>query len=84
MSPVAIAEENMNGPKNKDHKIPVGPITAGRSRKKSLATQLSKEGHGCPMGFVRPDLTSRCTWKPNETKPDMKKGTQGPHSIDKS
>jgi len=74
----------MNGPKNMDHKIPVGPITAGRSRKKSLATQLSKEGHGCPMGFVRPDLTSRCTWKANETKPDMKKGTQGPHSIDKS
>merc|ERR1719187_2960634 len=36
------------------------------------------------MGFVRPDLVSRCTWKPNETKPDHQKGTQGPHTIDKS
>merc|ERR1719318_1260921 len=36
------------------------------------------------MGFVRPDLVSRCTWKPNETKPDLQKGTQGPHTIDKS
>merc|ERR1711962_1036285 len=36
------------------------------------------------MGFVRPDLESRCTWKPNGTKPDLQKGTQGPHTIDKS
>merc|ERR1719438_364965 len=36
------------------------------------------------MGFVRPDLESRCTWKPNGTKPDLQKCTQGPHTIDKS
>merc|ERR1719232_479543 len=36
------------------------------------------------MGFVRPDLESRCTWKPNGTIPDLQKGTQGPHTIDKS
>eukprot|EP00092_Neocalanus_flemingeri_P014100 GFUD01015209.1.p1 GENE.GFUD01015209.1~~GFUD01015209.1.p1 ORF type:complete len:583 (-),score=126.94 GFUD01015209.1:985-2733(-) len=83
MSPVAITEECLTAPKNMEPKIPVGPITAGRSRKKSSASAM-KEGHGCPMGFVRPDLTSRCTWRPNETKPDLKKGTQGPHTIDKS
>ena len=35
------------------------------------------------MGFVRPDLASRCSWKPNETKVDLKNMTQGPHSLDK-
>jgi len=35
------------------------------------------------MGFVRPDLESRCTWKANETKADLKTMTQGPHSLDK-
>lgn len=35
------------------------------------------------MGFVRPDLTSRCTWQANKTVPDLAKMTQGPHSLDK-
>jgi len=83
MSPVAVTEENIMGPKNMEPKIPIGPITALRSRKKSFSNQKSQEGHGCPMGFVRPDLTSRCTWRPNETKPDLKKGLQGVHTIDK-
>ena len=82
MSPVAITEELMNGTPKVELKIPVGPITSGRGRKKSLSS--SKKDNGCPMGFVRPDLTSRCTWKPNGTKPDLQKGTQGPHTIDKS
>jgi len=83
MSPVAITEEPMNGTPKVEPKIPVGPITAGRGRKKSLQPS-SKKDNGCPMGFVRPDLTSRCTWIPNGTKPDLQKGTQGPHTIDKS
>merc|ERR1719433_276515 len=60
---------------------PMGPITLSRQRKKS--STAGKESHGCPMGFVRPDLTSRCTWSPNETKQDLKTMTQGPHSIDR-
>jgi cystathionine beta-synthase len=85
MSPVAVLEDpvnGVNGTPKLDHKIPVGPITAGKGRKKSL--NPSGKNNGCPMGFVRPDLVSRCTWKPNETKPDHQKGTQGPHTIDKS
>merc|ERR1711892_648843 len=85
MSPVAIAEDCVNAtPKcPMELKIPVGPITSGRGRKKSLPPSSGKN-NGCPMGFVRPDLTSRCTWKPNGTKPDIQKGTQGPHTIDRS
>merc|ERR1719433_2118024 len=60
---------------------PMGPITLSRQRKKS--STAGKESHGCPMGFVRPDLTSRCTWKPNENKVDLKAMMQGPHSLDK-
>ena len=60
---------------------PMGPITLSRQRKKS--STAGKESHGCPMGFVRPDLASRCSWKPNETKVDLKNMTQGPHSLDK-
>ena len=60
---------------------PMGPITLSRQRKKNSTT--GKESHGCPMGFVRPDLVSRCSWKPNETKVDLKTLTQGPHSLDK-
>jgi len=60
---------------------PMGPITYGRKRSKSQSG--SKEMKGCPMGFVRPDLESRCTWKRNETKADLKTMTQGPHSLDK-
>ena len=60
---------------------PVGPITLkGQHKKAGIGRQ---ESHGCPMGFVRPDLTSRCTWSPNETKQDLKTMTQGPHSIDR-
>jgi len=85
MSPVAIAEDCVNAtPKcPMELKIPVGPITSGRGRKKSLPPSSGKN-NGCPMGFVRPDLASRCTWKPNGTKPDIQKGTQGPHTIDRS
>ena len=82
MSPVQIMEEHISIPKS-EPKIPIGPITSGRGRRKSVTASM-KDGHGCPMGFVRPDLTSRCTWKPNGTTPDLKKGLQGPHSIDKS
>jgi len=60
---------------------PMGPITFKRQRSKSQTER--KESHGCPMGFVRPDLVSRCTWKPNETKADVKNMKQGPHSLDK-
>ena len=28
-------------------------------------------------------LTSRCTWKANETAADLKAMTQGPHTLDK-
>jgi len=35
------------------------------------------------MGFVRPDLSSRCTWAAGQTKPDLKNMTQGPHTLDK-
>jgi len=87
MSPVlnnvVIAEDSLNGTPKLEQKIPVGPITAGRGRKKSIK-EGSTKSNGCPMGFVRPDLESRCTWKPNGTKPDLQKGTQGPHTIDKS
>jgi len=87
MSPVlnsaVIPEESLNGAPKLENKIPVGPITAGRGRKKSIK-EGSAKSNGCPMGFVRPDLESRCTWKPNGTKPDLQKGTQGPHTIDKS
>lgn len=39
--------------------------------------------HGCPMGFVRPDLESRCKWGLESAKGevDMSKMTQGPHSL---
>ena len=83
MSPVVITEDpSLNGSSKVDQKIPVGPITAGRGRKKSL--NPTAKSNGCPMGFVRLDLESRCTWKPNGTKPDLQKGTQGPHTIDRS
>jgi len=83
MSPVAIVEEPMNGTPKVEIKIPVGPITAARGRKKGSMANAKKD-NGCPMGFVRPDLSSRCTWKPNDVKPDLKNGTQGPHTIDKT
>merc|ERR1711970_1282482 len=83
LNSVVIAEDSLNGTPKLDNKIPVGPITAGRGRKKSIK-EGSTKSNGCPMGFVRPDLESRCTWKPNGTKPDLQKGTQGPHTIDKS
>merc|ERR1719414_2415049 len=35
------------------------------------------------MGFVRPDLNSRCTWAAGQTKVDLKTMMQGPHSLDK-
>jgi len=60
---------------------PMGPIMVSRQHKKSGIGR--QESHGCPMGFVRPDLVSRCTWKPNETKVDLKTMMQGPHSLDK-
>merc|ERR1711988_1657091 len=60
---------------------PMGPITLPRHHKKSGVGR--QDSHGCPMGFVRPDLTSRCTWRPNEGKQDLKLMTQGPHSLDK-
>ena len=59
----------------------MGPIMVSRHHKKSGIGR--QESHGCPMGFVRPDLVSRCTWKPNETKVDLKTMMQGPHSLDK-
>ena len=59
---------------------PVGPITSGRRRSKSQSG--NKESHGCPMGMVRPDLVSRCTWKAGQTKADVKNMTQGPHTLD--
>jgi len=59
----------------------MGPITLPRHHKKSGVGR--QDSHGCPMGFVRPDLTSRCTWRPNEGKQDLKLMTQGPHSLDK-
>jgi len=83
MSPVAIVEEPVNGTPKVEIKIPVGPITAARGRKKGSMAN-GKKDNGCPMGFVRPDLSSRCTWKPNDVKPDLKNGTQGPHTIDKT
>ena len=43
----------------------VGPIFLPRNKKSGR--KESKPGqdgpHGCPMGFVRPDLPSRCTWR---------------------
>ena len=60
MSPVALSEVGEVAAA-----VPVGPITAGRGRKKA-SRQESKDGHGCPLGFVRPDLASRCTWRPNQ------------------
>jgi len=60
---------------------PVGPITFHRKRSKSQSG--NREIHGCPMGFVRPDLNSRCTWAAGQTKPDLKNMTQGPHTLDK-
>ena len=83
MSPVAIVEEPVNGTPKVEIKIPVGPITAARGRKKGSMAN-GKKDNGCPMGFVRPDLSSRCTWKPNDVKPDLKNGTQGPHTIDET
>jgi len=56
---------------------PVGPITGVRGQRKK-----SGGGRGCPLGFVRPDLTSRCTWRPNETQPNPASGIQGPHSLE--
>ena len=67
---------------------PVGPITFGRKRSKSVQSSGKKDSMtGCPMqqqgSFVRPDLVSRCTWKAGETKADLKTMTQGPHTLDK-
>ena len=60
----------------------MGPITFKRQRSKS-SSGTKEAAHGCPMGFVRPDLVSRCTWKAGVSKQDTKTMTQGPHSIDK-
>ena len=67
---------------------PVGPITFTRKRSKSVQGSGKKDSMtGCPMqqqgGFVRPDLVSRCTWKANETKVDLKSMSQGPHTLDR-
>ena len=79
VSDITISANRMSPALGKDP--PMGPITYGRKRSKSQSG--SKEMKGCPMGFVRPDLESRCTWKRNETKADLKTMTQGPHSLDK-
>ena len=62
---------------------PVGPIylpktRTGPSRGRSYSTEA-----GCPETFVRPDLTSRCTWQNGKTRPaqDLSSMTQGPHSM---
>lgn len=67
---------------------PVGPITFTRKRSKSVQGSGKKDSMtGCPMqqqgSFVRPDLVSRCTWKANETKVDLKSMSQGPHTLDR-
>ena len=54
-------------------------LTSDWTRKPSAGDMKT----GCPHGFVRPDLSSRCTWQPNQTKVDLKAGLQGPHSLDK-
>ena len=54
-------------------------LTSDWTRKPSAGDMKT----GCPLGFVRPDLSSRCTWQPNQTKVDVKSGMQGPHSLDK-
>merc|ERR1711936_472748 len=44
-----------------------------------------KGEHGCPMGFVRPDGASRCTWLQAgpRTPVDLSNMTQGPHTLQK-
>jgi len=58
----------------------VGPIFLPRGKG---VRKSSKAEHGCPMGFVRPDGASRCTWQKAgpRTPVDMKAMTQGPHSL---
>ena len=63
----------------------VGPIFLPRNKKSGR--KESKPGqdgpHGCPMGFVRPDLPSRCTWRKEgpRTPQDLSTMSQGPHSL---
>jgi len=72
-----VPHEMQIGPVVAEVSPPVGPITAGRGQRKK-----SGGGKGCPLGFVRPDLSSRCTWQPNGTVPNPASGTQGPHTLD--
>jgi len=84
MAPAAAQNNTTSGP-NGCPEVPVGPIflprhKSGSGRKPSNG---AKEGHGCPMGFVRPDGASRCAWSKTgpRTPVDMSAMTQGPHSL---
>ena len=62
---------------------PVGPICPTRSKTGCSLGRPSSMMSDCPQTFVRPDLTSRCTWRNDDTRPvqDLSLMTQGPHSI---
>ena len=62
---------------------PVGPICLPRSKTGRCRGCPSLTKSDCPHTFVRPDLTSRCTWRSDDTRPvqDLSSMTQGPHSM---
>ena len=62
MAPAAAQNNTAPGP-NGCPEVPVGPIFLPRQKPgKKQSTAGPKGEHGCPMGFVRPDGASRCTW----------------------
>ena len=62
---------------------PVGPIYLPRTKAGRNRGGSSSSKPECSETFVRPDLTSRCTWQNGKTCPvqDLSLMTQGPHSL---